>query len=153
MLARLLLAGVVLGTLTAFAPAPLPKKERKKGDSLTLERLRGVWVVQKVEQSSKGGYQRSSDNLAEVRIEGSRWTFVSGRGGPPQVGRTLDLTIDANHKPAWFDLGQNGKSQTSGIVKLQGDELRVLYQWGRPRPGSFENPPEGYWHIIFKQRK
>lgn len=144
--ARLILVAAVL-TATAFAPAPLPKKERGSQQIVTLQRLQGTWVVEKVERSTASGYQRTSDPLTEILIEGDRWTFVSG-GNRSSLG----LKIDGGKTPAWFDLGEANTSSTSGIIRLSGNELRVLYMWGRPRPGSFETPPNDYWHITFRRK-
>jgi uncharacterized protein (TIGR03067 family) len=148
MYARLCLAAAVLIAAAAFAPAPLPKRERGGRQALTLERIQGSWIVEKVERSSNKGYQRTGDPLTEVRIEGARWTFVNG--GSPST--SLPLSVDGNKAPAWFDLGDVKSPQTSGIISLRGGELKVLYQWGRPRPGSFETPPEGYWCITFRRK-
>src|SRR5262245_61208681 len=111
MSARLLLAIAVLVGLTAFAPAPLPKKQRTHRDQISLAWLQGTWRVVKVETSSGGRYQASGDDLAEIRVVGKRWTFVYGRAsGQLNEGPTYDVAVDGARSPAWFDL--TGSSRT-----------------------------------------
>lgn len=148
MFARSSLVALILIAATAFAPAPLPKRQRGAAESISLARLQGTWVVEKVETSTNGGYRRTNDPLTEVAIEGARWTFINGGNRSTSLG----LKLDGGRVPAWFDLGEQGNSQTSGIIRLQGGVLQVLYQWGRPRPNSFEAPPEGYWCITFRRK-
>jgi uncharacterized protein (TIGR03067 family) len=127
-----LLALLVLGGSTAFAPAPFPRhgKSSIKGD---LASLQGVWTVTR----SRPGI---SDDLPvptlKVKIEGSKWTFL--RDGPQ--GRvssiTYEITLDTKHNPPHIDItrtlrgGSPPVTSMRGILRVVGNKVQILYVTG-----------------------
>jgi uncharacterized protein (TIGR03067 family) len=106
-----------------FAPAPLPRAERRAcpGD---LSELQGTWRV----------IDSSEAHLTHVysgaRVEGKRWTFVAVKGGKKCEYRlTLDRTVVP---PAleWGDLWQDDFNFV-GSYRLEGRTLTIIYERGR----------------------
>jgi uncharacterized protein (TIGR03067 family) len=152
MLYRLVFGLAVLVGLTAFAPAPFPKKGRPFGeDPLDLKRLQGTWKVVKVEKISNGKYQIVRDPVTHVLIQDDQWVFMHGKGKRSTEYRIL---VDPSKRPAWCTF--RGKNQATGgteglIRRRPEDRIQVLYRWGHPRPGNFEKPPSGSWAITLKR--
>jgi hypothetical protein len=152
MLVRLLppLLAVLLPGLAAFAPAPLPRNDRRHPDRLTLSRVSGDWVIQKAELStSHGGYSPTWSSIKVLRIEGGKWYFHD-QGG--RVIRDSHLTFRPRAAQAEFDLSENGQVIANGVLRLRGVELQALYRWGGPRPTNFETPPPGCVLLTFRRK-
>ena len=145
MSARLLLALLAVVAMTAFAPAPFPKKGR--GEELNLQTLQGYWKVEKCEKTTNAGYGVVTDPVTHIHVEGDTWTFMQGKGARTNV---YTVIVDPTHKPVWLTF--RNKNQASGgtqglIARLGTGRVKILYQWGGARPTGFEKPPSGYWAL------
>src|SRR5215211_1156208 len=89
----LALAIVALIGLTAFAPAPFVKPDRKRGrGGDLLAQLQGTWSIAKKERMGPNGQVSKYSTAQKIRIEKDLWQFVSaaegkgGRGAPAKGG-------------------------------------------------------------------
>src|SRR5262245_53928231 len=99
----------------AFAPAPLPRPERRGGgeDGVSAARLQGTWAITKLESTTKTGLVNMGDYLKEVRIESDRWSFIYRQAGNPPV--VYSLAVDGGRRPATFDLLVAGQGRPYGM--------------------------------------
>ena len=153
--ARLLLALLAPIGLLAFAPAPFPRKNRPATSILDMNSLEGTWKVERVEQSVRGGYNRSPSMITHIRIQGGNWTFMRGNGGTLRPTNSFRLALHPKRAPVWLDgMRGLGKSPSMiGIVRRAGDTVEVLYRFGGTRPDSFERPPVGCWRLTLRRSR
>jgi uncharacterized protein (TIGR03067 family) len=152
---RLLAVGLV-AHLTAFAPAPLPKRDRgEKADGVALTQIQGLWIVEKLELTRREGQLAADGNYpTKVRIEGDQWSFFNRNDRKPS---DYTVTIDSNTNPPQLDIyksrEQAGSPDGTGILWRQGNQMKLMYSWGKTRPTSWENPPAGYWLLTLKRAR
>jgi uncharacterized protein (TIGR03067 family) len=131
--------------LTAFAPAPFPRREAR-GDSLTLKDLIGDYRAVSLVQTgtAQGNGPPSSSGVTHVSITSTQWIF-NKNSGPT----TYDLRVDHAKKPVEMNFLYVGQKEPYGraIVRREGNKVRVIYNWGTQRPSGFENQPGGYWDL------
>jgi uncharacterized protein (TIGR03067 family) len=143
---RLLAALLVLCGLTAFAPAPMPRREKADRHAVSLRRMTGDWrVVSMWNYGSNGQIAYHVDAWSEIHVRDGQWQFVYATSAS---GPRYDLVIDGSKHPATIDFLRPGEKQVwmSGIVRFKNGTLEVLYQpHAKERPASFENPPEGFF--------
>jgi uncharacterized protein (TIGR03067 family) len=154
MKARLLFACLVLLGASAFAPAPFPRTQRPSKDTVAVAQIQGTWTILKLHLTDdKGGLIDQGDYLSEIVVANNRWNFHyrQGRNAPT----TYQLTIDAGKTPATIDLTQIGQTTPygTGIIRRKGDSMWMLYSFGKQRPTSFENRPNGYWHLTLQRKR
>jgi uncharacterized protein (TIGR03067 family) len=150
---RLVVAVLALAWLTAFAPAPFPRKGKRTTDVVDLKALQGHWRVEKVERTGNGTYRVVTDPVTDILVENDVWVFMHGQGKRSGEYRLL---IDSTKKPAWLTFRPRNVKQggTEGLLtRLDARRVKVLYQWGKPRPASFDNPPGEYWAITLIRSK
>src|SRR5262245_4034268 len=104
---RVLLARMVLLSLTAFAAAPCPKAQRRgAGDEITLATFHGTWKVTNMRTARANGmHEPYSWTVTHIVIEKNQWHFsYSGKhdGGRP-------INIDPTKRPAHFHFVNQGK--------------------------------------------
>jgi uncharacterized protein (TIGR03067 family) len=141
----LLVAAALAASLTAFAPAPLPRRGRaSEKDSVALAALIGTWRATSLRQTGPGQAPVGRGGIDSVRISATQWIFNPGRGPT-----TYDLRIDHTRKPAEIDMMYVGQKEPygRGIIKRDGNTLRIVYNWGAQRPAGFDNQPGGYWDL------
>jgi uncharacterized protein (TIGR03067 family) len=139
----------------AFAPAPLPRRERgRQTAGITLEGFQGSWrITKRLTLRANGQHVPSTSPVTHIRVVGDRWTFMTGRG----EGNTLLIAIDNTKSPAHLNFYNKGGRKESvygvGLIRRHGPGVQVLYTWGgeQRRPPGFEPPPEGIW-CIFMQK-
>jgi uncharacterized protein (TIGR03067 family) len=143
---RLAVALVALIALTAFAPVPFPRPDKKNSS------LQGTWTL--VTQTRNGTAVAMKGVAAStrrtVRIEGDKW-FPRREGlkaSKSSAGYTI--LLDNSKNPKWIDLKRptDGRVIMQGIYKAEGDTLKILYTLGGaasnlPRPTSFTETTEG----------
>lgn len=133
---RLVVAGVALVALTAFAPAPLPKEKPKKGPT----HLQGTWVLEGLTRDGVPALTKAKTPAStKIRIEGNKWTFV--RTSTSTIGYVIKL--DPSKNPCWMDLYREGNESSvymRGIVTVEGDRLKFCYlpKAAEERPTSFD---------------
>jgi uncharacterized protein (TIGR03067 family) len=156
-MSRLVLALASLICLTAFAPAPFPRPERRGGGTdIDMKSFQGTWKVISMEiVQGNGQNQRLTDwgwqttGTTGVRVKGDRWTYLNN--GRDSSSYRVD--IDPTKKPAaidWFtglNKGANDRPGMLGLIRREGSRLTILYYATGPenRPKVFENPPRGWW--------
>jgi uncharacterized protein (TIGR03067 family) len=152
---RLLAALLVLCGLTAFAPAPMPRRAKSDSNAVSLRRMTGDWrVVSMWRYGPNGQIAYHIDAWSEIRIRDGQWQFVYAVEGS-KPAPLYDLVI-GSRQPATIDFVRPGEKQAwmSGIVRFRNDKLEVLYQpHAKDRPTSFENPPDGYFLFTLTKTK
>jgi uncharacterized protein (TIGR03067 family) len=131
--------------LTAFAPAPLPRRERDRPGA---SQFFGEWRITG-SYSIRGGRHvlLGRSRVTHVRISEGQWTFLPD----DYAGARLGLAIDHGKEPAQLTFYAAGdpkrKVHGVGLIRRQGGELQVLYTWGGEdkRPRTFEPAPDGYY--------
>lgn len=154
---RLLLAVVALAGLTAFAPAPFPKSQR---DTISLERIQGTWKVISLEVIEKGNVPKQIDlSYTHIRVKEDYWQTLVINDGKINLDLLINerLAIDGTRKPAridWFIFGPPRPERPGmvGIIRREGDRLRILSSGPENRPTSFENPPIDSWLLTLQRQ-
>jgi uncharacterized protein (TIGR03067 family) len=145
---RVIAALLAICVLTAFAPAPLPKRSRTDPAVLNLQNCQGKWqVVRKESVTTDGKLPLVQTNPStSVRIQGGEWITLDAEG--VELSR-FTITIDASAKPpriAWHLPGSNqGEAGLAWVGRLrrEGEHVQVLYTTpSRPAP-DFTAPPFG----------
>jgi len=143
MRSRILLVATVVAVL-GFAPAPLPRKDRR-GDDLT--DVNGTWEF--VECQSNGNpYERTRQNYnADMTRE--RFTFASKGGGG---GATYAMRLDPSASPPSFTWSQNNQVRWVGSYRLRKDEMVMIFGPGNrveDRPTDFGGKPA--WRYVLRR--
>ena len=137
---RLVLAVLGLVGLTAFAPAPLPKRGRADDSQSDLRAMQGVWA------------ERFADSAA-VTIAGDRMECH-----PDHVWK---LTLNGRTNPKRIEavgiVSEVAGKTRSGIYRLEGGKLVIC--WRRESAGKLDWPPsldpfhKDVWIEVFTQIK
>lgn len=154
---RSLLALVALACLTAFAPAPFPRPERRKAsDEVGLETVQGMWRVASMKRSRSNGRHEDYDwHITQVRVQQSRWEFLQ-KGS---TNASYDIAIDNTQKPATIDFfsggARRGQASGYGIIRRRGAAIEILYVFatGQGRARSFEAPPDNQWVLTLERQR
>src|SRR5262245_50825803 len=130
MKARLGVALTVLLGVTAFAPAPLPRRARSAGNAIDLSRLEGRWKVVSMwryGQNAQIAYR--IDVWNEICIEHGECAFCRVTNGVITPSTTYRLAVDGGKTPATIDFKRPNeeKAWMMGIVRFRDDKLEVLY--------------------------
>ena len=154
MTVRLAFAFAVLLGLTAFAPAPLPRQERRgQSAEITLTTFQGNWRVTNMQTSRANGQHTPYQwNVTHILIEKDRWSFKSS----DSTVNSLFISVDSTKKPAQLNFydrqGPNQPISGVGLIRKHGPGVQVLYRWGNEqnRPLTFEGA-EGPWIITMQK--
>jgi uncharacterized protein (TIGR03067 family) len=152
---RLGIALFVLLGLTAFAPAPFHKPERRgQPPEITLETFQGRWRVVNMQIShSNGPPTPYPASYTHVRVLRDRWTFMVQH----TEGVSQSIAIDHRNKPpflTFYDWPKRAENVGGvALIRRQGAQVQIAYRWGGEvnRPVSFERLPQGLW-IVTLQR-
>src|SRR5262245_57450623 len=104
----------------AFAPAPLPRKERAND----LDRLRGEWTL--VSMTVRGFSDPAAPDAAI--IEGGRITYFKGG----RVASVWTLSVGTRSAPRRCVMRGPGDTQrlvAAGVYALDGDVLTMCYRY------------------------
>jgi uncharacterized protein (TIGR03067 family) len=142
---RRILPLLVLSSL-AFAPAPLPRPQRRGDDpGVNERRVQGEWETVIMESFTPDGQKQKHEwPVARVRIKGRHWTFFNGDG---QITANHYTALDTSTRPTSLDWykGERGEPSPTwvGLIRLSGDTMQVIYvQGARERRPTFEKPPQ-----------
>jgi uncharacterized protein (TIGR03067 family) len=148
------LAVVALTGMTAFAPAPFVRPDRKKDSNDTLDALQGTWSMTDKHRVGPAGQVQKYSTSQKVRVEKDTWRFASafegrvkapkgggGLGGGPAGGfggRTAayKIVLDRQRRPMEFRLKRTTTTQADymvGIIQVRGDTVRMVYRLGTGR--------------------
>ena len=152
---RLVLALLVVFGLTAFAPAPFPRSERRDSTAkISLRTLQGRWRAIKWENSRPDGKHEPDPKPpinVFVRIAQDRWTFMDG----DQEGNTLVISVEPAKSAAHLNFYSRPDKQTSygtGLLRRQGTALQLAFRWhAKERPTSFDRLPDGFWIVTLER--
>jgi uncharacterized protein (TIGR03067 family) len=136
--------------LTAFAPAPLPRRAPKPDPDLTLDRLQGTWRFVNIYWTLDDTLQEHDLGISAVGIEGAQFMIYYRRRSERNV---FTIEINPQKKPVTLDLfHENEKTpRIQGILRREGEELHLLYNWDRERPKSFHPPTPGYLLLVLRR--
>lgn len=175
------LAVLALGGLTAFAPAPFMRVDRKK-ESDTLSMLQGTWsMTEKVRMGPNGQLSKYS-TTQKVVIEKDSWRFstaaeakalkgvLGGKGGGVGGGfavatrTSYKIVLDNRRLPMEFRLKRTTPAETDymvGILYVKDNTVKVLYRLGstlalrgqEEMPRNFDTVPEGWYSMTLTRDK
>src|SRR5262249_41816723 len=152
---RLCLALLALIGPLAFAPAPLPRQDRRaQAPEITLATLQGRWRVTS-HQTARANGQLVLDNggASHILIFEDCWTFLAGDLYVPP----LYIRVDSARKPARLNFydrkGPNQPISGVGLIRRHGPGVQVVCRWGgeQDRPVTFDLPPEGAWLVTLEK--
>src|SRR5262245_35932072 len=128
MTVRLGFALAILLGLTAFAPAPLPRQERRgQGDEITLETFQGNRRVLSIYHSrSEGQPMPVAVSTIIVRIVNDRWTYFTNDVESP----TYYVTLDHSKRPALLNFYSDQQKThlfAVGLIRQRGGKVEVLH--------------------------
>lgn len=159
MVARIGIALVVLVGLTAFAPAPLPKKPRMGSEAEVLKKIQGDYEVQVTRPDpGRGGIKRLGrvGPAARVRIQGNQWIQLVHIEGRELSSAGYAIKLNTANQPIQIDIlssvpnpqaeQQVGRRVSMyGLLYIEGDSLRLVYRSGfdasvRPKGEARQDP-------------
>jgi len=170
------LAVVALIGLTAFAPAPFMKTDRRKDRGDVLDALQGVWSITEKQRMGPNGRLLKMSASQKVRIDKDGWRYVSsfevnapmakggGKGKGFEGGPAYKIVLDTKRNPVEFRLRRSTARDTDymvGIVHVSGNTAKILYRLAssarrgeaqEEMPRNFETVPEG-WYLMTMQRE
>jgi uncharacterized protein (TIGR03067 family) len=172
---RCLFALAVIAGLTAFAPAPFPREQRKARESDDAVRLMGTWKVTNYERPGVNGAaaMRYSVNMT-IRLSPGKWEYVydnnNGLGGLGRgavaTNNDYEMKIDTASMPRKMtmtkDYGAGTTMTMNAIYKFEGDKVKILYTTvyqGRGMiqaetgPLSWEKPPTNSILLTLERQK
>jgi hypothetical protein len=130
-----LIASAVL--LLAFAPAPLPRREKAKDDQA---RMLGTWQIKTIKWRGSAGYEASAfgDGIVNkqdrVIISRGRISFEAG-SGPSSGDRVFTFQLSGTGTVRSIDLtGTNQKRTVLGLYELKGGALHLSIGLSTARP-------------------
>jgi uncharacterized protein (TIGR03067 family) len=154
----LILTLAALG-LTAFAPAPFPRPDRKDD----LKKLAGTWTVTRYERE---GIAVRINATLKVQIEGNKWSFLQVNVAGTRPSTAYTFVLDPKKDPRCIDLtmaavgarpGGNGKLM--GIYRFERqdrDRVQVVFHtFGvTRRPAGFDGVDrDAYLMILQRDRR
>jgi uncharacterized protein (TIGR03067 family) len=148
---RILLAAMVLG-LTAFAPVPFPRPDKKDD----LKRLEGRWEALRYEYL---GNQLLRGMGLQVKVEGEKWSFFRVAGGNVTPSTAYTIKIDQKKDPRLIDFKMvNGTGELQGIYRFdrsRSDEVQFVFStFGvKRRPSGFDGTDKAAYLLVLKRIK
>lgn len=148
---RWIFALVVLGGVTAFAPAPRPKPAKVSETEKLRQKMQGTWERVPPGQAAVPGRvvvrPAVSRSTIQYVIKDDRWSFIRNTGGESRTTASYRMILDVSKNPPWLDLIREGTDQPfmKGILSLEGDTLKFVYVPGSsntPRPTAFPSSDE-----------
>ncbi|MFO0915491.1 MAG: TIGR03067 domain-containing protein [Pirellulales bacterium] len=153
---------LVLGQLTGVAgaaeegaPKPAAEKPADSSDAakkLTPEQLVGDWEYVLVE---KGGEKREAKDFQNQAVKIEKETFTLAGEGKFVMKYTLDNASDPTRIKLTITESPFGTgAETEGIIRLEGDQLKLCYAaMGEKAPQEFASPTGSGARLLVLKRK
>jgi uncharacterized protein (TIGR03067 family) len=153
----LIIALATLG-LTAFAPAPFPRADRRDDT----KKLVGTWTVTRYERA---GTPVGVGPLLKVRIEGNKWSFLRINAAGAAPATAYSIVLDSRKNPRCIDLTMivegrmpPGNGKLMGIYRFdQGDRNKVQVVFNTfnvtERPSGFDGVDKKAYLIDLQRDK
>jgi len=159
---RLALVALALSGGVAFAPAPLPRSQRRgPAPEITLQSFQGLWrATGMVRTFGNGEVGPQGYSWTHARVVNDRWTFMSRKPAllnlPGSEGNPLFITIDHTRKPAlmnFYDTADKRNVSGVGLLRKHNGKVQLMYRWGgeKDRPLTFETAPAGLWIVTLEK--
>jgi uncharacterized protein (TIGR03067 family) len=149
---------VALAGVTAFAPAPLPRRARGGSDGeISLATFQGTWRVASMQSSRRDGRHLPHKwNITHFRVSGAELTYLENGS----TNARYTVVIGNQGRPATIDF-YNGEAKGiapgQGIIRRKGDVVEILYVFGvfggTQRAVSFEQPPDNQWLLTLHRER
>lgn len=154
---RFLFALLLFGVL-AFAPAPLPRRDRGRLDEIDAARLQGDWRVTRWQVLDERGRAINRDwniVLTRISVRGDRWTFRFN----DTTSLTFPFAIDNGHRPAhlnFYELEDLERLSRMGSIRRHDGKVQIVYRIlesdaERDRPSVFEPQPNGTFALTLER--
>jgi uncharacterized protein (TIGR03067 family) len=152
MLVRVLCVVAAL-SLTAFAPAPFPRPDRKTD----LEKMAGTWTVVRYNRGRQSVFGGGSPAL-KVSVTGKKWSFFREGAGGKVPSAQYDIKIDPTKKPRWVDMDfASTKMKLVGIFRWKDGDLHVSFSIANTmvngRPTEFDGGDARVYYMTLKRDK
>jgi hypothetical protein len=146
---RAAIALSVLLALTAFAPAPLPRRERgSAADEMSLSHFQGYWRMVHFDEGNA--------QVKGVRVQGDRWAYVNQNGSDNARYRLVVGKGRGAVPIDWYHGTEQQQPYFLGLIRRDGDKLELLYRVGARREerpaGIIEPKPQG-WLVMVLERE
>src|SRR5262245_42128730 len=152
-MARVLFSLVTLIGLTAFAPAPFPRTERRDPNGIDLQRFQGDWKAISFDEIGPNG-QRTAIQLwfLGVRVNGERWNYLSAEWKEIQGFRL----VMNGRRPTTIDFLRQedtpARPYMIGLIRREGRRVTIAYYWmPTERAASFESVPAKWWILVLER--
>jgi hypothetical protein len=145
----------------AFAPAPLPRRDRRGGDVISIHHLQGRWKLLRNERIRPGGTRIELDGPRDgffMRFVGDLWTYAERDGADDPYSMRVTIragrgavAIDFYHPR---DVKKEKQPLMVGLIRRRGDVVEVLgfARTGKEdRPSSFEEAPPNWWVMTLQR--
>jgi uncharacterized protein (TIGR03067 family) len=139
---RTLLVAAAVAVL-GFAPAPLPRKDRR-GD---LTDVTGVWEFVECQMNGTAYAITGQNYNADMTPE--RFIFAPKKGGG---GTRYDMRLDPRASPPSFTWSQNNRVSWVGSYRLSKGEMTMIFNSGdrvEQRPTDFAGKPQ--WRYVLRR--
>jgi uncharacterized protein (TIGR03067 family) len=98
--------------------------------------IEGEWAIESILLGGEDNI-RAQPPIDKIVITADRWIVVRRGIGNPGA----EIAIDSKKNPPRIDIGiTDGKVNSKGIFKLEGDTLMVCWVLDGERPKKFESP-------------
>jgi uncharacterized protein (TIGR03067 family) len=137
---------VAAASVLGFAPAPLPRQERQRGQDQA--DVGGVWEF--VECQVNGAPHNATPRDFYVETARNKFTFV-GKNGQNRVG--YDMQIDPTASPPSFTWGGNNQVSWVGSYRVQNGQMTMAFNNGTSlaqRPTDLDGK-KAQWRYVLRR--
>jgi uncharacterized protein (TIGR03067 family) len=117
---RILIAAIATLGVTAFAPAPFPRPDRRDD----LQKLVGTWTVTRYERAG-APVPAAPGNTLKVEIEGNKWSFLRVNAAGTMRLTAYSFLLDPKMDPRRIDLTM----KAAGMRPVGGGKLLGIYRF------------------------